>query len=547
MAARRAIGVDFGTSTSLVAEQIGRQPVEIAPLGRSTPWFPSVAGLRGGSLLLGEDADGLSSDQVIRSVKRTITEDRQTIQVGSDEIDADEVIVALFSEIARRAKAAEHPLDDADEVRLGCPAMWSGDQRERLLRLAAEASLPISGSSLIDEPIAAGVAWANHRFYQPGKRPKGKLLVFDMGGGTLDIAVLDIGGKDQPEISVLSALGNAKAGDTLDAAIAAQFTGELARLKVPVNSLPNPDRVRSLLLNVAREAKIRLSTVPSHQVVFRGMSELPVLTYLREQLVEAFRPQMADAEQFIWAALRAAKMTETIPVQGDGWRTHSPEELRRLGMDGLAGEIKYVLLVGGMSRIPYVGERIGALFPHAEVFDEIGVVPEEAIVAGLASTSDYERLNLHRPSFDFVLEWDGGRQVLYRAHTPIYDPWQALSMSTVYYSRQGTDFQCPRHGRGRLTVRSITGETVNIKIDNESRDHLPFRLGDDLLFRMYCDGRIIIRDGSGHSRDLRVDRWPVIRGGDFAELVLKSVTAPQPPELEGDWGYGQKEWAPPHY
>ncbi|MBN6052834.1 Hsp70 family protein, partial [Nonomuraea sp. RK-328] len=169
------------------------------------------------------------------------------------------------------------------------------------------------------------------------------------------------------------------------------------------------------LLNAAREAKVRLTSADSHRVLIRGL-DLPELTYTREQLVEAFRPQLGRAEASVFAALRSAKMTETIPLPNGGTRTHSPEELRRLGSTGLIKEIKYVVLAGGMSRIPYVGERLGALFPRAEVFDTTSVAPEEAIVAGLANTTEYGRLNLHRPSFDFILEWDSGQEVIYRAH-----------------------------------------------------------------------------------------------------------------------------------
>jgi hypothetical protein len=238
-------------------------------------------------------------------------------------------------------------------------------------------------------------------------------------------------------------------------------------------------------------------------------------------------------------------MTETIPLPDGGTRTHSPEELRRLGSAGLIKEIDYVMLAGGMSRIPYVGERLGALFPQAEVFDTTSVAPEEAIVAGLANTTEYGRLNLHRPSFDFILEWDSGQEVIYRAHTPLYDPWQALSMSSLYYDWRAATSTCPRRGVGRLRVRSITGETINIRINNTSRDHLQVKLGEPTAFRLYCDGRIVITDGSGQAGSLRVDRWPVIHSGNFAELVLRRVPPAHQGGREPDWGYGQKEWAPP--
>src|SRR5690242_12204279 len=128
-----AIGVDFGTSTSLVAARAGRQPVEIVPLGQSTRCFPSVAGYRSGALIIGEDADNLPGNEVIRSPKRAITKELATLPVAGGDAPADDVIIAILAEIAKRADAAGRALTRDHELRLGCPAMWDGTQRRRLL------------------------------------------------------------------------------------------------------------------------------------------------------------------------------------------------------------------------------------------------------------------------------------------------------------------------------------------------------------------------------------------------------------------------------
>lgn len=541
----QAVGIDFGTSTSLLAVGNGVGPVDIAPLGRTTRSFPSIAAYQRGTLLVGEAAENLPVAQVIRSIKRAISDCSEAVDIsderGTRRVDADEVIVALLEELGRRAKAAGRPLGVREQVRLGCPAMWDGEQRQRLLDRAQAAGLPVGHSTLIDEPIAAGVAWVRNRYLGYGDEVEGRLLVFDMGGGTLDIAVLDVVGGPHPEISVLSALGVQLAGDMLDTAIANDITDELAERGLQLADLPEAKTIEALVLREARTAKIQLSTQPRHRIVFRGLAttQLPVLAYTREQLEERFRPQMDQAVDLVWAALRAAKLTEL--------GTRAPDELRRMDGDRLAADIDYVLLAGGMSRVPYVERRIGEIFPGAMVYDKAGVPADEMIVAGLADPVGYDRLNLHRPGFDFVLEYtkDGQKrtETIYPAYTPFYSPGEAWTRSHLGFERRGDDFPGPGSGEGVLRVRTTSGDYLALRYDGETKHGLRLRLGQDMLFKIYCDGQILINDGARQARKLRVHQWPVVRGSDHAELVLQQVED-APPVPATAW-YLEKEYAPP--
>jgi Hsp70 protein len=481
---------------------------------------------------VGEDAAALPDGQVVRSIKRAITEDRSVVSLpggsGPREVAADELLVAVLSEIGKRASATlGRPLTDERNLRLGCPAMWNGQQRGRLLTLAAKAGLPIDDSTLVDEPAAAGVAWLTHRFLAYDRRPKGRLLVFDMGGGTLDVAVLDVEGGARPEISVLSALGTARAGDALDDAIAADLTEELLRRGFDAQDSPHPALFRALVHRAAREAKVVLSRLPQQRVVLPAsqIGQVPVVTYTREQLEESFRPQLDDAEQLIWAAVRASRLT--------GRGNRSPAELRTLGPDELRDDIDYVLLTGGMCRIPCIRERIATLFPGAQVLDYVGVYSDEAIVAGLADTTGYDRLNLHRPSFDFVVEWDKGdqlqRETVYAAYTALYEPRQVPNgESELGFTRNGRDFPGPTQGTGRLRIRSASGEPLGLAFDDQVMDGVSLTFGRNMAFKLCCNGRIVIRHGSGETVQLQVQRWPV-GSRDDALLVLESVQGAKPP------------------
>ena len=170
-------------------------------MGRATSWLPSVALADGVRILVGEDADEAGPAQ-IRSIKRAITERREAITVvgpdGPREVKADTVIAEILRELVRRARGAGVALDGGREVRLGCPAMWDGAQRRRMVAIAEAAGLSMGRSALVDEPVAAGLAWLSYRYLAHGERPNGTLLVFDMGGGTLDVAVLAVAGGPQP-------------------------------------------------------------------------------------------------------------------------------------------------------------------------------------------------------------------------------------------------------------------------------------------------------------------------------------------------------------
>jgi molecular chaperone DnaK (HSP70) len=199
------------------------------------------------------------------------------------------------------------------------------------------------------------------------------------------------------------------AGDALDAVVARDLAAELAGHGIDVGAHPQPDLAWALLERAAREAKVRLSQVIEHPVVLPAALRLgelvdpaaagpqPVLRYHRHRLEAAFQSQMDGACNLVISALRAARLAQ---------HPATAAQLRALGRDELTAGIDFVLLVGGMSRIPYVRRRLAELFPSASIVDDAGVPPEEAVVAGLADAGGYDRIRLHRPAFDLVLDVD---------------------------------------------------------------------------------------------------------------------------------------------
>jgi molecular chaperone DnaK (HSP70) len=483
------IGLDFGTSTTLVASANG-----VIPISGSHAWMPSLVGhTDDGDLVVGEEAQHLAVGQVIRSIKRSITQPRSFIPVdlptGVRNVRTDELIGEVLREAARRASSLGLDLSAKGRVRVGCPAMWDGQQRRRLVAAAQAVGLPVTLAGLVDEPVAAGIAWlAAHHSDADGPL---RVLVFDMGGGTLDIAVLDVEGH---AVSVLAALGTAEAGDRLDEAIAEDLDFELGANGIDIDSLRRPDLARESLVDAARTIKVRLSTEEEEVVVLPpnlfGRNEV---WYTREQLDRVFAPQMDRTEMYVAAALRAAQLAE--PLTGTAY------DLARTPIDALVERVDVVVLSGGMSQVPYVRQRLAEYFaPQTRI--ELAADPaENAVALGLAQSARYGRINRYRPAFDIVLEWDRGRErrTLYEAFTPLVQPRQIVDGDgDLRLVRTGSDLSLPPKGKGKLRVVSYTDDRVPANLGGRGLDGFPVLLDEQKFeFSIFPDGRLRLVDGSG--------------------------------------------------
>lgn len=490
------IGFDFGTSTTMVA--VGDQAIPLASNGRDR-WMPSLVGHDDtGAVVVGEAAEGL--DFPIRSIKRAITADQQYVRADlvtrSKDVRADSLMVALLAEAVRRATDAGARVRSRGAVRLGCPAMWNGDQRRRLVKIANRAGLPVKLDALVDEPVAAGIAWlAGDKASRPDRF---RVVVFDMGGGTLDVAVLDV--RERRDVAVLAAIGVPDAGDTLDAAIAADLE---SMLDVRIDSLENPESARAELRLAARRVKLELSTEDEAPVTFSSLYfNSAEIWYTRQQLEAAFERQMDEAILAVGLALRAAKLTERSPG--------NIQTVARAPIEDLVAGVDVVVLAGGMSHVPYVRTRLEAMFgPNTEVVpaypaaDDPSLVrsPELAIAVGLAQADHFGRINMYRPALDILLEIDGraGALTLYEAFTPLMEQGGLRrGSSDIRYVRTGRALRLPRTGTGTIRVVSHNGNPIRSTLGGRSLDGFPVTIdAEKFEFSLYPYGRIRLVDASG--------------------------------------------------
>jgi molecular chaperone DnaK (HSP70) len=496
-------GFDFGTSTTLVASAD-----EVIPLGQESAVrlprasMPSVFALADdGSAVLGEAATTYPPEQTVHSIKRFITDGRRFVRLDSPtglrDLNADDLMVEILREAMNRAMAAR-PFPPGFELRLGCPAMWDGTQRRRLLDIAERAGLQVTLAGLVDEPVAAGIAWLG----QSGVAtltPR-RVVVFDMGGGSLDVAVLDVRGRRRQEMAVLAAIGVPEAGDSLDDAIASDLDLALAAQGVDVDALSNPERARTRLVFAAREAKEGLSYVQEHATALpRQLFGISDVWYTRDQLEQVFAGQMDRAEHTVITALMIAKMTDEAST--------TAYDILHIPHEHLTSTVDIVLLSGGMSQIPYVRQRMQELFGPTTTIVMANEEPDQAVALGLAKASRYGRINMYRPAFDILLEWDGDFRIVYDAFTPLVQPGQISRGGELRYFRNGLDLELPRQGKGKLRVVPQDGQRVRASLNGKNLDRFSVALSEQKFeFSIYPSGRIRLTDGSGVF-DGQIEGW----------------------------------------
>ena len=527
----KSIGIDFGTSTTLVATDQGGGLAEIVPVGRTGRWLPSVVGFDAhGDLIAGEDAEELPRSAIARSVKLALTRGESKVTTASGSVIAvEDAVRSLLRTAMERSLESGTDVATSRKVQLGCPAMWSADQRQLLVSLARECGINADISHVVDEPIAAGVAWIEEVLIASGKRVDTKVLVFDPGGGTLDVAVIRarISQGSEPEITVLGAGGIAESGDALDRAIA-----EDLRQNEGLSGLVASDPVAfDLLVDRSCEVKELLSTAgKARRPLGGGYSQ--VVDYQRSRLDQAFAPQLSRAKGLVMSVVRSAKLREELSL--------TTTDLRQLDWDLVADEIDAVVLVGGMSQVPRVKAWMTELFPKAHL--NLVQNPQHAVVRGLALADRYERLNLHRPAFDFRLRFFdadnravGEPITLYRAFSPLYEWWH------VFQKAKNLGFQpdavpVPRGvSTAALQCVTVDDEVLPLALGDEELSGLPVVVYPDqkVKFKLYVDGRIAF--GANTDYVVRVQSWPTLRGGDHdRRILLTSPPGATPPSIQLD-------------
>ena len=347
------IGIDLGTTNSCVATLEGGQAVVI-PNSEGSRTTPSVVAFtKDGERLVGITAKRqavTNSDRTILSVKREMGTDWSK-KIDDDEYTPQEVSAFVLQKL--KSDAEEYLGREVKQAVITCPAYFTDAQRKATQDAGRIAGLEVL--RIINEPTAAALA------YGADKEEDQTILVFDLGGGTFDVSILEIYQVEgQPQIEVKATSGdNRLGGDDFDEVVIDWIVSEYK--KSSGIDLSKDMQAMSRLREAAEKAKIELSGTNSTQV------NLPFITMRDGQ------PEHLDM------TLSRAKFDD---LTADLIKMTMKPTRRAMKDAGVkAGDIDKILLVGGSTRIPAVQEAIEKETGKPPFK---GINPDEAVAVGAA-------------------------------------------------------------------------------------------------------------------------------------------------------------------
>ncbi|KXZ57109.1 Chaperone protein DnaK [Brevibacterium ravenspurgense] len=352
----RAVGIDLGTTNSVVAVLEGGEPKVIANAegGRTTPSVVAVN--KNGDSLVGEIAKRQAVTNVentVSSVKRHMGSD-WTTKLGDKDLSAPEISARILQKLKHDAE--EYLQDTVTDAVITVPAYFNDAQRQ-----ATKDAGQIAGMNvlrIINEPTAAALAYGLER----GKEDE-LILVFDLGGGTFDVSLLEVG-KDEDDFSTIQVRAtsgdNELGGDDWDKRLVDYLVGQVKN-GYGVDLTKDPTAMQRLK-EAAEQAKKELSSASSTNISLQylSMSESGPI-HLDESISRA----------------KFEELTEDLLA-----RTKKPFEQVIADAGVSLSDIDHVVLVGGSTRMPAVAETVKKLTNGKE--PNKGVNPDEVVAVGAA-------------------------------------------------------------------------------------------------------------------------------------------------------------------
>ncbi len=345
----KIIGIDLGTTNSCVAVMEGGKPVVI-PNGEGQRTTPSIVAFsKNGERLVGDPAKRqavTNVDRTVASVKRQMGTNRK-VKIDGKKYSPQEISAMILQKLKKDAE--EYLGETVEQAVITVPAYFSDAQRQATKDAGKIAGLKVE--RIINEPTAAALA------YGLDKSQSQKIMVYDLGGGTFDVSIIEIG---DGVVEVLATAGdNHLGGDDFDARIVDYLLEEFKRQERI--DLSKDRTAVQRIMEEAEKAKRELSSAMTVQI------NLPFIT------TDSSGPKHMDI------TLTRAKFQELTDDLVD--RTSGPvnQALSDAGIS--ASQLHMVLLVGGSTRMPAVSEKVKRL---TGMEPSKSLNPDECVALGAA-------------------------------------------------------------------------------------------------------------------------------------------------------------------
>jgi molecular chaperone DnaK (HSP70) len=459
------IGLDFGTSTTAVAIRIGDELPKAIPIGKDgvTPYIPSVVYIAPGSgdllsrSVVGDEADQAENEdpfRTIRSVKRCLgcngnkcresdmelrvilptrkspeppawCQSNGKIHLGGFEVVKPEEVAALIIRqalfLATQHLQAHRGIDLTLEnvsvfpLNMGCGAKFDFRTRTLLARILQDLGFKqFKIENVIEEPILAGFAFSRY-----AENQEGRVLIYDFGGGTFDVALLnidriteqeqtgDLGNAGERRVSVIATAGQQwLGGDDIDTLVFEFFADQLAK-RNGVEKEVFLKRLAALdlrkLRKQAKAAKEYLSSHTDYQGDFYSEAlELLSITITRPEF-EQLLPQSRLIEKSLEELKRALRLAECFKMAKESDLVDYPAILK-MGLKELASSVDRLVLVGGITKIPIIRQELEQFFGQ-KIVSDLPYDPVEAVVIGACFPKMVQNFNVVAPPYGYYLEY----------------------------------------------------------------------------------------------------------------------------------------------